>query len=176
MYWTWTDDDVLAPDNVTLARKHMVSGERYKLREGRSTETESHYFACVQWAWDNLPEDKAGTLPHPDDLRKRALIACGFANSRQLVCGTNERAIRTSAFVGAGKEYRVVSVHEDIVTELTAQSQDRESMGDAETFAKSKDAVIEYCAAMIGVTVEELMKASRADFDDRKATKRNKAV
>src|SRR5208282_3243471 len=115
MWFVWTDGDVLAPDNVALARKHMVSGERYKLREGRSTETESHYFAVVEWAWDNLPEDKSAAFPDFHALRKRALIACGFANVRQLVVSTSADAIRAAAFVGAGDGYRAVSVHENVV-------------------------------------------------------------
>ena len=164
----------MKPLNPKLADKHFVIGLNYWLREGRSAETESHYFACVEWAWRSLPEDNF-EFPEFHDLRKRALIACGYANSRQLVCDTNDGAYRTAAFVGAGEGYRIVSVYENIITELTARSQDRESM-DAETFQKSKDAVIEYCAAMIGVTVEDLIKASRADFDERKATRGKKAA
>lgn len=169
-HWTWTDDDVLAPDSVPFARRNFVVGQRYKMRVGRSESTESHYFAVLNWAWMNLPEDKAAAFPEVEDLRKRALIACGYANSRQIVLSTNADAIKIVAFLGATEGYRVVSMMDNVVTELTAKSQNRESM-DAEEFARSKEHVIEYCAVMVGVTVEELVKASHADFAKRKGLK-----
>jgi hypothetical protein len=166
MSFTYTDDDVLVPANPSLAARHFSPGTEYRLALARSDRSHNHYFGAINWAWDNLPEDEAARFPTADDLRKRALIACGHAVARQLVCDTEEGAVRAAAFIGAGKEYSVVSVYGDVVTELTAKSQDRESMDEVE-FQKSKDDVISYCAALIGVSVDELLKASRADYAKR---------
>ncbi len=168
----WTDDGFFAPVHPQFAERHFVGGQIYTLSETRDRSDASHsqYFAVIQWAWDNLPEDVSEQFPTPEDLRARALIATGYAKSRQFVASTNAQAIKLAAFIGFGHDYSVVSVHETIVTELTAQSQSYKAMG-REVFQKSKDAVVDYCAAMCGVSVDELVKASRADFAERKKEK-----
>lgn len=170
MKFQW-DGEVMRPLLPKFADRYFVIGEEYRLREGRSEKSEGHFFGVIHWAWVNLPEEHTAAFPNAEDLRKRALIATGWANSRQLVLGTNAQAIAAAAFLGACEGYRVVSVHENIVTELTPRSQDRESMG-ADDFQKSKDDAIEYCAVMVGVSVEELVKASHSDFARRNGKKK----
>ena len=173
MKYVWTDDGFFAPVHPQAAEKHFVGGQVYVLSETRDRSDKSHsqYFAVIQWAWDNLPEDVSAQFPTPEDLRARALIASGYAKSRQFIGSTNKQAVELAAFIGHGREnYAVVSVHENVVTELTAQSQNHKAMG-REQFQKSKEAVFEYCAAMCGVSVEDLVKASRVDYAERKKAK-----
>lgn len=168
MNFRW-EGDGFVPLSPKLADQHFVIGENYRLSEirDRSDKSHSQYFACVSWAWDNLPEELAEQLPDPEDLRAKALIATGYATPRQFVARNNAEALKIAAFISVYSGYRVISIHENIVTELQAKSQSYKAMG-ADEFKASKEDVIEYCAALIGVTVEALVKASKADWEVRK--------
>lgn len=168
MKFLW-NGEVFTPLLPKFADKHFVIGCDYVLSEARDRSDKSHsqYFATVQWAWDNLPEELAEQLPDPEDLRAKALIATGYATPRQFVARNNAEALKIAAFISVYSGYRVISIHENIVTELQAKSQSYKAMG-ADEFKASKKDVIEYCAALIGVTVEALVKASKADWEVRK--------
>lgn len=159
----------MLPLHPKFADTHFVVGERYTLSEVRDRSDKSHnqYFACIAWAWESLPEDQAEQFPTAEHLRARALIASGYASSRQFVASTNSQAVRLAAFIGDGREYGVVSVNENTVTELTPISQAYKAMG-SKAFQASKEAVLEYCAVMIGVSVEQLVAASKVDWEARK--------
>jgi hypothetical protein len=163
------EGDSFVPLAPKLADQHFVIGQDYSLSERRDRSDKSHsqYFSVVQWAWDNLPEELAEQLPDPEDLRAKALIATGYATPRQFVARSNAQALEIAAFISVYSGYRVISIHENIVTELQAKSQSYKAMG-ADEFKASKKDVIEYCAALIGVTVESLVKASKADWEVRK--------
>lgn len=162
----------MRPLTPKIADKHFVIGCDYVLSEKRDRSDKSHsqFFACVQWAHDNLPEEIAEQLPDPEDLRAKALIATGYAETRQFVAKNNAEALNTAVHLSAYQGYRVISIHENIVTELRAKSQSYKAMG-ADEFKASKEDVIEYCAAVIGVSVDELVKASKADWEARKQRK-----
>lgn len=168
MRFAW-DGESMRPFTPKLADKHFVIGCDYVLSEKRDRSDKSHsqFFACLQWAHDNLPDELAEALPDPEDLRAKALIATGYATPRQFVARTNAEALKIAAFISVYSGYRVLSIHENIVTELQAKSQSYKAMG-AEEFKASKKDVIEYCSALIGVTVEALVKASKADWEARK--------
>jgi hypothetical protein len=103
-------------------------------------------------AWSNLPEYLADEFPTPDDLRKWALIRTGFCDIQKV---TGNKLLRF-------KGYSVVTTDADGVTTIrTARSQSFASMGKKE-FEASKTAVLDYLAAMINVTPEDLMKAGKA--------------
>lgn len=144
--------------------KHFVVGEIYRLveHEDRSIRSHQHFFASVNEAWKNLPDDLMEQFPTPDHLRKYALIKAGFADSRQLVAASKAEARRIASFVRPCDEYAVVAVHEAVVTIWTARSQSMKAMG-ARDFQASKDAVLNIAAGMIRVTPETLQaNAGRA--------------
>jgi hypothetical protein len=137
-------------------------GEKYTLVEhqDRSQRTHNHYFASLSEAWANLPEDQAERFPTVDHLRKFALIKRGFADQADFVASSKAEAIRLAAFLRSFDEYAVVTIRDNVVTRWTAKSQNRRSMG-AKAFAESKNAVLDYCASLIGVAPEALSRNAR---------------
>lgn len=128
----------------------FVVGKVYHMEtvEERTARTHKHYFACVNEAWQSLPDDFAERFPTPDHLRKFALIKAGFADSRQIVAASRAEALRLAAFIRPMDEYAVVSVSEAVVTVWTAQSQSLKAMG-KERFKASKDGVLAAIETML---------------------------
>lgn len=145
------------------ADKHYVIGDTYYIVEhqGRSLRSHNHFFAAVNEAWQNLPEDLAGQYPSADHLRKYALIKAGYFNSQTLVCSSKAEAIRIAAFVRPADEYAIVRAEGPVVTRFTAKSQSVKAMG-RDDFQHSKDAVLDVLADMIGTTRGELQRAQAA--------------
>lgn len=132
-------------------------GRLYRLVEvqDRSQSSHNHYFASVSEAWANLPEDMVKRFPSSEHLRKWCLIRAGFSHSRSIACDSPEEARKVAAFVQPFDEFAVVSVGGTVVTVFTAMSQSYKDMGKVE-FAKSKDAVLELIASMIGTDRQTL--------------------
>jgi len=126
------------------AAKQFKVGTAYRLveTERRSMESHRHFFACLNAAWANLPEDVADFFRTPDELRKWAL--------------THTEALRVAQFLGDGPDYSRVAVDGRTVTQFKPLSQAWSQM-DSREFQKSKQAVLDVLAEKIGVNVEELM-------------------
>jgi hypothetical protein len=139
------------------AAGQFVVGRRYVMTavEQRSWASNNHYFAALNEAWLNLPEDQAERFPSADHLRKYALIKCGYADEQSIVCSSHAEALRVAAFVGPIDSYAVVAIDGRVVRRFTAKSQSRSAMGKAE-FERSKRAVLDYVAGLIGTTAEQL--------------------
>jgi hypothetical protein len=161
----WTDDGHFVP--LARFRKQcdadFVVGARYRLTtiEERSEASHRAYFATVAEGWANLPEGQAERFPTPDHLRKFALIKCGFADERQIVCRSAAEATRLSAFIAPMDTYALVVARGSVVTVWTARSQSMRAMG-KEEFLRSQAAVRELIASMIAVKPEELQQAGEA--------------
>lgn len=137
----------------------FVIGEVYRLavQEHRSQSSHNHFFAAVQEAWMNLPEDQAERFPTADHLRKYALIRAGCRDERSIVCASKAEAQRIAAFIKPMDEYAVVTVSEAVVRVFTAQSQSTAAMG-KKAFQESKSKVLDVLAEMIGVQPETLTR------------------
>lgn len=153
----WTDEGVMRPKVPRLADKHFVVGLEYMLvpHEERSMRSHRFYFASVNEAWKNLPEDMAERYPTADHLRKWALIKAGYRDERSIVAASKAEALRLAAFVRPMDEYAVVVVREAVVMVYTAKSQSTRAMG-KKTFMESKDRVLDVLATMIGTTRDAL--------------------
>lgn len=151
------DGEAMVPKVPRLADKHFVVGEQYPLavQEERSRASHNHFFASVQEAFDNLPEDIAGDFASPDHLRRWALIKAGFRDERSIVADSKAEAIRLSAFIKPMDPFAVVMVRDSVVTVYTAKSQSARAMPKGE-FAKSKEAVLAVISKLIGTDVTEL--------------------
>lgn len=151
------DGEAMVPRHPRLADKAFVVGERYMLVEHneRSSATHRHYFAAVKDVWDNLDDDAHERFKTSDDLRKHALIRCGFADSRSITCASRAEALRVAAFIKSRGEYTITTVEGSTVTEWTAKSQSSRAMG-KEQFQQSKQAVLEWLSQLIGVSPETL--------------------
>jgi hypothetical protein len=60
------------------ARGEIITVEEVKERSAKS---HRHYFAVINEAWQNLPEDLADEFPNAEALRKRALIKNGLCHA-----------------------------------------------------------------------------------------------
>lgn len=158
----WTGD-TMEPLRAFKRRAdaEFVVGQIYRLDvvEDRSAASHRHYFAAINEAWSNLPEAEADRFPSPEHLRKWALINAGFHNRREMVASSKAEAARLAAFIEPMDEYAAVTVRGAAVEVLTARSQSVRAMG-KEEFQRSKDAVLEIVASVIGVTPGELGKAA----------------
>lgn len=162
LYFQW-DGESMIPKIPRLADKHFVVGETYSLipHEDRSAASHRHYFASINEAHQNLPEDLAERLPTPEALRKYALIRAGFRNERSIACASKAEAQRVAAFVKPMDEFAIVTVENALVTVYTAKSQSMRAMG-KKVFSESKDAVLRIISEMIGTDAASLNQARAA--------------
>ena len=151
-----------APPDLDQGEVVMVSIER-----GRSMTSHRHQFAWVKDAWQNLPEALMDRpwAETPETLRKHALIATGYHQSYTLDCGAEATARRVKAALVAAEAktngYALGRVRGPVVTVWTPESQSVRAMG-CKRFQESKTAIMDWIAAQIGVTPEELVKGDAA--------------
>jgi hypothetical protein len=146
------DGEALVPRYPAIADKHLVIGQVYRMveQEDRSSASHRHYFAVINEAHRNLPEDLAERFPTPEALRKYALIRAGYRDERSIVCTSRAEALRLAGFIRPMDAYAIVTVQEAVVRVYTAQSQSLKAMGKKD-FGESKTAVMDALAALIGV-------------------------
>ena len=147
----------ISPFWARLAEKEYVEGEVYRLVDEpeRSHKSHSHFFAAVTEAWRNMPEEMLERWPTAEHLRKYALIKSGYADTQTLVCASAAEAQRVAAFVRPTDEFSIVLAVECTVTRFTAKSQSKRAMG-ARDFQDSKEAVLQFLSALIGIRKQEL--------------------
>lgn len=142
------------------AQELWVVGEQYQVEAiaGRSIASHNHYFAALAEAWGNLPDHLLEQFPSVEHLRKKALIQTGFRDERSIICASAREASRLAAFVAPMDDFAVVSVASVAVIVWTAKSQSMKAMGGKE-FQRSKQAVLDFVAALIGVAQVALEEA-----------------
>lgn len=143
-----------------LCDREFVVGETYALtrHEERSSASHRHYFAALNEAWRNLPEDVAEAWPTPEHLRKWALVRAGFADERSIVCASKAEAQRIAAFVKPMDQFAIVVARDATIKVFTPQSQSVKAMGKA-AFQDSKQKVLDIVAGLLGVSSETLALA-----------------
>lgn len=163
------DGDALTPTGhygLSAAREAMEPGDVVivEIDHPRSQNSHRHQFAEINEAWRHLPESlqEAPWAASPETLRKHALIATGYADTYSIDCGakaTAERVRMALASAEAGKHgYAIAKVRGPLVVVWTPQSQSMRAMG-GKRFQESKQAVLNWIAAQIGVDAEELRRA-----------------
>lgn len=159
------DGEFRTPSSFWAGRadKAFVCGEVYRLVEhhDRSMSSHRHYFAAINEAWKNLPDELLDEYPTPEALRKKALIRKGYRDERTLVCSSKAEAARFAAFMRPSDDCAIVTFRECVVREWTAKSQKLSAMG-AKEFQQSKSDVLDFVADLIGVTTEQLGNAEAA--------------
>lgn len=155
------DGEAMVPLNPRAADRMYVVGEQYRLepREDRSAASHAHYFAALNDAHANLPDDLAERFPTPGALRKYALIRAGYRDERSIVAASKAEARRIAAFIRPMDEFAVVSVHDAAVVVWTAKSQSMKAMG-KKAFGESKTAVLGFVAELLGCSPDQLGKAA----------------
>lgn len=142
-----------ADDAWTIGELYMVDAI-----EGRSAKSHRHYFAAIHECWINISDGLLEIYPSPEHLRKRALILKGYRHERSIICASTREAQRMAAFISPMDDYAIVSVNDEAVVVWTAKSQSTRAMGGKE-FQESKQAVLDFCATLIGVKTTELENA-----------------
>ena len=151
-----------APPDIPDGETVTVSIERQ-----RSGKSHRHQFAFVKEAWMNLPEHLsdmpwAETAEH---LRKHALIATGFHQTYTLDCGSEASARRVKAALVSAEAhahgYALGRVRGPVVQIWTPESQSYRAMG-GDRFKASKAAILDWIAAQIGVTPDDLKNGRAA--------------
>lgn len=157
---TWDGEAfVPLPRFAKLADRHYVVGEVLPMVpcQDRSEASHRHFFAAVHDAWANLPEPWSSLFLTSEHLRRYALVKSGYANRMDIACASKAEAVRVVAGLRKLDEYAVVEVSDSVVTIWTAHSQSYRAMG-KKTFQESKDAVLSFCASLIGTTPDRLAK------------------
>ena len=161
--FTW-NGSVMVPARPQAAAKTFVEGQRYWLEEASERSWISHQqqFAWIGEAWANLPENLADLYPTPEHLRKRALIQAGFYTEAVIDAGSKAAALRMAAYARNEDEFAVVFVRGPLVIVRKAKSQRMHGLDrmDKAEFERSKAAIMEVIAEMIGVTPEQLRGAA----------------
>lgn len=122
----------------------------WQIAENRSSESHRHFFAVVNEAWRNLPEDLADDFPSPEHLRKWALIKAGFCSETRIACANNNEAMTLATKAKAMDKYSIVAIDGKAVTIWTADSQRRDAMG-RKTFQEAKERALHIISNLLGV-------------------------
>lgn len=154
IYFAWDGEHMVPASRIAarLCDERFVVGERYPLEEvhSRSSATHAHYFAVLKDLWLSLPDHLAEQYPSVEKLRKTALIRTGYHTKVQHVCKSAAEAERLASMIRPYDEYQIVLVEGVVVTVFRAMSQDHRSM-DKATFQASKEAVLNWCADLLGI-------------------------
>jgi len=129
----------------------------WQIAENRSSESHRHFFAVVNEAWRNLPEDLADDFPSPEHLRKWALIKAGFCSETRIVCANNSEAMTLATKAKSMDKYSIVAIDGKAVTIWTADSQRRDAMG-RKTFQEAKERALHIISNLLGVDFTILLK------------------
>jgi hypothetical protein len=154
---------VLSDYWAARADKEFTVGEVYKMVEHheRSDNSHRHFFASIKNAWDNLPDTLLDEYPTPEHLRKKGLVACGYADHRDHVCATKQEARKLRAFIKPLDDYAIVECRENVVRVYTAKSQSVKAMG-ARDFQESKQKILDWLDALLGVEPGATAKSEAA--------------
>lgn len=135
------------------------------IERGRSAKSHRHQFAWLKDAWLNLPEACANEpwAETSETLRKHALIATGFHRTYTVDCGAKATALRIKAELlraeTKAEGYALAQLQGPVLRVWTAESQSVRAMG-GKRFQESKTAILDWIAAKVGVTAEELRGAA----------------
>lgn len=148
---------------LSAARELMDVGDTVivEVDHPRSQSSHKHQFAEINEAWRHLPESVQhhAWAANPETLRKHALIVKGYHHTYQIDCGKNATAERVKQALEAAESgkhgYAIAQVRGPVVTVWTPESQSMRAMG-GKRFQESKTAVLDWIAAQIGTTTNQL--------------------
>ena len=158
---TWTGDAFIPEKRHEKALDaEMVIGDQYYIEPQKPASEKARRFFHAQLAdlWQGLPEEIAERWPTVESFRKAGLIACGYCHKVEAVCATNQQAQALAASYTRLDDYVVVEIRDSVISVWTARSQRRNAMDAAERKAANA-AVLEWAAAQVGVSSEQVKAA-----------------
>jgi hypothetical protein len=163
MGFRW-NGEAMVPASPQAAAKTFVKDRRYWLDEvsDRSWTSHRHEFAWIAEAHGNLPEALMETFPTPEHLRKAALIATGWHRETIIDAGNAKAALRVAAYARGEDEFAHVVTRGQTVIVRKARSQRMHGLDrmDKAEFQASKDDILGWISALIGVEPERLRGAA----------------
>lgn len=149
-----------------------TDGETYMMeeREERSSASHAYYFAAVNEAWANLPDDQKQQLPSAEHLRKWALIKAGYYNETLMACENKAQAVAWAQWLRRRDDYSEIAAvyiqgddgnYHWYFRLREAKSQSRQNMNKQE-FEASKRDVLDILAGAIEVRRRDLEQAARS--------------
>lgn len=144
------------PRFLALCGRQFALDEDYPLGpvEGVPSRSRGGFFAAVKEAWNNLPaEDER--FPTPEHLRKRALVAVGWATHAEYVMDTPKDAKNMARALRSSDEYAVIKVSGSVVSIWTAKSIKSGAITGAE-FQVVKTQALDWVATLARTTRREL--------------------
>lgn len=156
--------DVFIPLSPKAIQGKFQDGELVFLRVDRKRHWPGHqaFMALMNDAFETMPDNLREEYTSPDVLRRRLLIAAGFANIDSIVCKNNDDAIKTAYKMAKfTDDHTFLSLRGSVVVIARANSQAMDKM-DADTFKKSCQAVQEELAKLLGCSVWELREHVKA--------------
>ncbi len=152
------------PDGRDWCRHNLRIWEKVSLTvaQARSEKTHRHHFAWLHDAWMSLPEEYQGQwwAASSEHLRKYALIKTGFFDCQMIAVDSAEEAMRWAMILRGFDSYCVLIPKNTVLMCLTAKSQKMSVMG-KDQFQRSKTAVLNFVADLLGIYPEELVRVNR---------------
>ena len=151
-----------------LASQQFRPGTEYALipHQEQSDRERGLYNACIALTWGNLPDVDQRRFPSDAHLRKWCLIREGFADEHSMICDNEAKARSTGALCRKLDAFAVIKIDGPIVTVWTAKSQSKHDMGH-DVFHESVTKVLERCAHMLGISVQELTDNAKSQMQSR---------
>ncbi len=160
--YRWTGETFEPSTNYQahLAGQRYEAGQTVPLIEWyqRSDKSHDHYFATLHDLWLSLPEHLDREFPNEEVFRAHGIIKTGYCIKRQLVLRSRAAAEEVAAFMRPSSPLAIITVEGSVVTEWTAESQAYRAMG-KRRFQESKDAVLDWAAALVGVVLTDPERA-----------------
>jgi len=146
------------PRFVQLATRQYEVGEQYAMGpvENIPGRSRAPLFIAVKEAWNNLPEDDK-RFPSDEHLRKRALVAAGWAHHTQHVLDTVADAIKVVEGFRKLDAYAVIKRSENVVDVWIAKSIGAGAIT-AEDWKVVKQRALDFVAEVANTTRTELEK------------------
>lgn len=156
---TWEGDAFrpLPGRALDAARERYTFGERVALvpYDQRSRLSHDHFMVTVRAGWQNWPEDYPVAIANEDQLRKHALIRTGYYDESACAFASPEDAASYIAMMTRAVDYAEFSTLDTVVVVRIAKTQKKKLMG-AQAFQKSKEDVLDFLSAAVGVDVTTL--------------------
>lgn len=151
---TWEGDGFkpLSGRALDVARDAYAPGERVALvpYDQRSRLSHDHFFTCVRGYWQNWPEDYEIAIASEDQLRKHALIHTGHYDESACAFSSSAEIAHYITMMTRAVDYAEFSTFDNVVVVRIAKTQRKKLMG-AAVFQQSKQDVLDFLAAVVGV-------------------------
>lgn len=164
----WTDEGVMKPlpRFKTLCDRQYAVGEEYALGpiDNIPSKSRAGFFVDLHNAWSTMQEGD-NRFPSETHLRKRALIAAGWATHTQTVLDTPKDAQKSKIMLNRVEEYALVTIGGCVVDVWIAKSIANGQIT-AEQWRVVKPKALAWIAEQANTTVEDLQNFRKAQQQD----------